>query len=246
MNVLIVEDELPAYNRLKKLVESIRPAFSVADPVTSISAALEWFANNKAPDVVFLDINLADGSAFNLLQEIDLVSPVIFTTAYDQFALDAFKTTSIDYLLKPIKEETLLQAILKLEHFQRLFAAETSALQTTEKTKRRFIIRFGDYLKSISVDDIAYFYSENKATFARCFDNRAYPIDQNLDALEAVLPHDLFFRLNRQLLTSLKAICEMRIHTKARVLVRLQPDAGSPHVVSSERSAAFKQWLGGE
>lgn len=247
MNIVIIEDEQPAFKRLSKLIQDTTPGAKIVAHIDSIQMSKDWFSANAAPDIVFMDIHLADGSAFDLLKQIKIECPIIFTTAYDQYAMEAFKTASIDYLLKPVKKEDLEGALKKLDQLKSIFSEEKIArMPVPAEYKRRFLVRFGEHIKTIAVTDIAYFYSENKATFARTFEGRNYPMDNNLDSLENVLdPHD-FFRINRQYLISLKAIEEMRTYTKARVIIKLTPAVKEQPVVSSERAADFKDWLAGE
>ena len=247
MNIVIIEDELPAVRRLKKLIDETHPEMQVVAELDSIGAAMEWYAANPAPALTFCDIHLADGSAFALLDGNIITSPVILTTAYDEYALAAFKTASIAYLLKPIKQDELEAAIQKARQLKAMMT-DTDPAKTPANTtyKTRFIVRFGEHLKSLMVSDIAYCYTESKATFARTFDGRTYPMDLNLDALEIALDPKHFFRLNRQYLIHINAIGEMRTYTKARVVVQLNPAVSEAPVVSSERAAAFKQWLADE
>lgn len=248
MNIVIIEDEVPAYNRLVKLLKEVVPDGNVAAHLDSIASATNWFADNEMPDAVMLDIHLADGSAFDLLKKVRISCPVIFTTAYDAYAIEAFKTSGVDYLLKPLKKDELQQAFRKIDqfknHFQQVSAPSFPSKPGSYKT--RFMVRFGEHIKTVQVSDIAYCYSENKATFARTFDGRNFPMDANLDGLEAMLDPKEFFRINRQYLISLKAIEEMRTYTKARVIVRLNPPVKEAPIVSSERAADFKSWLGGD
>lgn len=248
MKILIIEDEVPAYNRLSKLIQEMVPLADIPPQVDSVAAARSWLAAHTLPDVIFMDIHLADGSAFDLLEGLQLDCPIIFTTAYDQYAIDAFKVSSIDYLLKPVKREDLQQAFTKLKQLRNMFKAEATHPKTEgrQEYKKRFLIRYGEHIKTLNVEEIAYFFSENRATFARNHDGRNLPVDYNLDALEAMLDPSRFFRINRQFLISLEAIAEMKTYSKARVIVTLKPQAQEQPVVSSERSAHFKQWLAGE
>lgn len=246
MNIVIIEDEVPAYKRLSKLVTEVIPAANIVAHLDSVKGSKDWFRLNAAPDLVFLDIHLADGSGFDLLTEDVIQCPIVFTTAYDNYAIEAFKTNSLAYLLKPIKKEDLEQAVQKLKDLRRLLAASPADAGQGHDYKKRFIIRFGEHIKTLAVEEIAYCYSENKATYARTFDNRSYPMDHNLDALEKMLDPEHFFRINRQYLINLKSIQEMKTYSKARVIITLQPSAKEQPVVSSERAADFKQWLGGE
>ena len=245
MNILIIEDELPAYKRLSKLLQEILPGAKIVAHLDSILAAKDWFAANSCPDLVFMDIHLADGSAFDLVKQVKIDCPIVFTTAYDQYAMEAFKTASIDYLLKPVKKEDIEGALQKLKKFKNIFSEEDTSPQHPDY-KKRFLVRFGAHIKTVSVSDVAYFYSENKATFARTFEGRNFPMDHNLDALEHLLDPQDFFRINRQYLICLKAIEEMRTYTKARVIVKLNPPVKEQPIVSSERAADFKNWLAGE
>lgn len=249
MNILIIEDELPAYNKLKNLVLESVPSANILEHLDSIAASEAWFATNAMPDVVLMDIHLADGSAFDLIKRIKIDCPVIFTTAYDEYAMEAFKTSGIEYLLKPVKKEELESAFHKLTMFRSFFS--TSKEQVAPEAnpgayKKRFVIRFGEHIKTLSVDDIAYCFSESKATYARTFEGRTYPMDYNLDALDTMLDPQDFFRINRQYIISLKAIDEMKTYSKARVIITLKPAVKELPVVSSERAAQFKLWLAGE
>jgi two-component system LytT family response regulator len=246
MNIVIIEDELPAFKRLSKLISEVVPGANILAHLDSIKSSKKWFEANTCPDIVFMDIHLADGSAFDLQKQVKVECPVIYTTAYDQYAMEAFKTASIDYLLKPVKKEDIAGALQKLKNFQNLFEHADQGHSAPPEYKKRFLIRFGEHIKTISVEDIAYCYSESKATFAKTFDGRNYPMDHNLDSLESMLDPLDFFRINRQYLISLKSIEEMRTYTKARVIVKLNPPVKDQPVVSSERAADFKQWLAGE
>lgn len=251
MNVVIIEDEQPARERIAELLKELMPAANIVAWHDTVDAASKWLAQNLGPDLILLDVQLADGTAFDLLKMIKIECPIIFTTAYRKYALDAFKTTSVDYLLKPIKKEDLESALQNLKEFKHIFSQqEIGILQKSIvqplSYKKRFIIRFGEHIKTLSVENIAYCVSENKNTFARTFDGQKYPMDHNLDSLESMLDPQNFFRINRQFLINLKAIEEMKIYSKARVIVKLNPPVKEPPVVSSERAADFKLWLAGE
>jgi len=250
MRIVIIEDEQPAYKRLSKLVKEKKPGADIVAHLESVEQADDWFQQNQPPDLLFLDIHLADGSGFDLLEKVKPDCPVVFVTAYDQYAIDAFKANSIDYLLKPVKKEDIDAAFDKLDRFGNLFSGKTPVAVSNntprQDYKKRFVIRFGDHIKTLLAEEIAYCFSENKATFARTHDGRTYPMDHNLDALEMMLDPLEFFRANRQYIICLKAITEMKTYTKARVIIWLQPAAKEEVIVSSERAAEFKRWLGGE
>lgn len=248
MNIVIIEDEHLAYERMAKLVKEIVPVSKIAAHHDTVASAHSWFTQNPVPDLVLLDVQLSDGTAFDLLKLVSIKCPVIFTTAYDQYAMDAFAATSIDYLLKPIKKTDLEVALQKLQKFKEIFNVTTEQPAKTgpAEYKKRFVIRFGEHLKSLAVEEIAYCYSENKSTYARAFDGRVYPLDNNLDTLEEMLNPEDFFRVNRQYIITLKSISEMKTYSKARVIVKLNPAVKEAPVVSSERAADFKKWLAGE
>lgn len=249
MNVVIIEDEQPAYKRLVKLLNEVQPDINILAQLETVADAKQWLQDNDTPDVIFMDIHLADGSAFDLLAEVEIKAPVIFTTAYDQYAIEAFKTASVGYLLKPIKPEALKEAIGRIDEYKKIFQEKDDVLKALVKKegyKKRFLIRFGEHIKTVLTEEIAYCYSESKATFLKTFDGRTYPLDYNLDAMEQLLDPERFFRLNRQYIVCLQAISEMKTYSKARIIVTLNPEAKEQPVVSSEKSAVFKQWLAGD
>ena len=251
MNILIIEDEIPASERLAGLLKEVMPGSKIIAVLDNVHAAAKWFAENPAPGLVMLDVQLADGTAFDLLKRVKIECPVIFTTAYSKYAFDAFKTLSIDYLLKPIKKTELEQALLKLNNLKQYLDGPVSGLNAKvaapqSEYKKRFLIRFGEHIKTLPVENIAYCYSENKNSFARSFEGLNYPMDFNLDALEQMLDPQQYFRINRQYLINLRAIEEMKVFTKARVIVKLNPPVKEQQVVSSERAADFKLWLAGD
>lgn len=245
MKILIIEDELPAFKRLAKLIGELIPDADIAGPVDSVQAARTWFLHNAVPDVLFTDIQLADGNTFDFIKTVQPACPIIFTTAYNEYALQAFDTTGLDYLLKPIKRADLNRTLGKLRSLKSFFQQDKSAALNTGY-RQRFMVRFGDHIKTIAVEEIAYFYSEQKTTFIKTKSAKSYPVDSNLDSLEQQTDPQKFFRVNRQFLASLEAITEIKVHTKGRVILSLKPAAKEAPVVSSEKSAAFKSWLSGE
>ncbi len=250
MNIVIVEDELPAYRRLSKLTTEILGAAAQIRHMDSIKSIKEFYSSGGQPDLLFLDIHLADGSGLDLLNMIEVQCPVIFTTAYDQYALEAFNVPSVGYLLKPVKKEDLRGALSKLDAYKRIFGpAESQPVPVSLAEpgyRKRFVIRFGEHIKTLAVEDIAYCYSENKATFAKTFGGRSLPMDFNLDSLEQMLDPQQFFRINRKYFINLASIVEMKTYSKGRVIVSLNPAVPDAPVVSSERAADFKLWLAGE
>ncbi len=246
MNILIVEDETPAYTRLYKMIRQLKPEATISEQVSSIAEAEAWITGNPPPDLAFFDIQLSDGSALNLLENGHLRFPVVFTTAYSEYALKAFKTLSIDYLLKPVRLPELEKAFQSYQQMEQLFRDNTEKSPGQNSYKKRFIVRYADTIKTIATTEIAYFVSKNKGTLAVTADNRVYPIDYNLENLEVCLDPDIFFRINRQYIISIHALSDMKSYSKARVIVSLQPAADEQPVVSSERAAAFKKWLDGD
>ncbi len=253
INILIIEDEEPAANRLKKMLTELLPDANVLDNIVGVKSAIAWFKQNSLPDLIFSDIQLSDGLSFEIFKNVEIQCPVIFITAYDQYAIDAFKVNSIDYLLKPIKKNDLQTAINK---FKKLNRSEPSSLDINKlleafnqpKTdyKTRFIVRYGEHIKTIKIEDAAYFYTEDKINFITTKEGRRYTIDYNLDALESMLDPKIFFRINRQFIISIHAISEMFSYSKSRVLVKLNPPTKHETIVSTERSGDFKLWLGDE
>ena len=254
IKVLIIEDEVAASKRLQKLMAELMPDAEVANTLVSISSAVTWFQSNSQPDLVFADIHLADGSSFEIFKQVKVECPIIFITAYDQYALEAFKLNSVHYLLKPIKKEELTEAIARFRKtqsnkpgnnvdFEKIFSAFR---QPAASYKERFIIRFGEHIKTIETNDIAYFYTENKANYAVMKDGKRYPVDHNLDELEQLINPKNFFRINRQFIIGYNSITEMVSYSKSRVLIKLNPPSKLETIVSTERSSTFKLWLAGE
>ncbi len=254
LNVLIIEDEEPAAKRLQKMIKEIEPDAVVLENIVSVSSGIKWFKNNAAPNLVFSDIQLSDGLSFDIFKAVEVTSPIIFTTAYDQYAIEAFKVNSIDFLLKPIKKEALQTAVAK---FKSLTHADASPaidinklLQSLQPAgteyKKRFVVRYGEHIKTIDIEEVVYLYTEDKATFLCTKDARRFVVDFNLDTLDSILDPKIFFRINRQYIISIHSIAEMFAYSKSRVLIKLNPPAKHETIVSTERSADFKHWLGDE
>lgn len=251
LRILIIEDEEPAANRLRKMILEAEPEAEILASIPSVSSAIKWFAENTEPGLILSDIQLADGTSFDIFREVNIKCPVIFVTAYDQYAIDAFKLNSVDYLLKPLKKDELHAALEKFrttrpaapafDIHQLLQAYKPQAVEY----KERFIVRYGDHIKTIPTGEVAYFYTEDKVNFLTTLEGRRFAIDQNLDNLETLLDPRSFFRINRQFIVSIKSITEMFAYTKGRVLIKLNPATKQETIVSTERSADFKIWLDG-
>jgi len=252
MKILLIEDEEPAAKRLQKMLTELEPEAEVTDNIVSVSSAIKWFKENELPDLIISDIQLSDGLSFEIFKATEVLCPVIFTTAYDQYAIEAFRVNSIDYLLKPIKKEELSSAIAKYKKTKP--APQSIDINQLLKTfsnpasgyKQRFVVRYGEHIKTITIEEVAFFYTEDKVNFLTTKEGRRFAIDFNLDTLETMLDPKTFFRINRQYIISIQSITEMFAYSKSRVLVKLNPPAKHETIVSTERSADFKLWLGDE
>lgn len=248
MKILIIEDEQAAARRLQKLLSEIQPGYELAGLLTSIETATEWLNDNPQPDLVLMDIHLADGSSFDIFEKVAVTAPVIFITAYDEYALKAFKVSAIDYLLKPVKQEELAQAIQKVAVKTKREDAGDDLLQKLEEAgfirkAKRLLVRMGQTLKLINLDQVAYFYSKDKISFAVLPGNKRYPLDQSLDQIEQMIDPNHFFRINRQFIVKMESIDEMVAYSKSRVKLKLNPPTDEDAIVSKERSPEFKKWL---
>ncbi len=255
MKILLIEDENAAARRLEKLLGEIVPEAEIVGRLDSVEAAIGWFQQNPQPDLILLDIHLADGASFEIFEHIKIKSPVIFTTAYDEYALKAFKVNAVDYLLKPIKVNELAEAIDKFKRvFQNPVPADYSGLLQTLRQQegghnylRRMLIRFSNSFRLVDMSDAAYFYTKDKITFLVTRSTaKRFPIDYPLDKLETLLDPAVFFRINRQFIIHVEAIKEMHPYSKSRVKVDLEPPTDLETIVSTERSSEFKKWLVGD
>lgn len=252
MKVAIIEDEVPAARLLHSMVERLRPEWEVTVIPGSVEEAVQWFAAHPHPDMIFLDIQLSDGNSFDFISRARPSSVIIFTTAYDQYAVRAFCVNSIDYLLKPIDEERLLDAIEKYETLivnKREASGEyldliLDSLQRREKRYRsRFLIYGADKFWALKVDDVAYFYSENKVTFAVTYPGQEYVIDLSLNKLAEELDPERFFRANRQVILCIDAIVHVEPYFNGKVVVFVKPPFKNQITISEEKMASFKLWL---
>lgn len=251
MTTIIIEDEKPAARLLQRKLEKIN--IEVGVMLHSVEESIDWFSKNEHPDLIFLDIQLSDGLSFEIFEKIEIKSAVIFTTAYDEYALRAFKLNSIDYLLKPIDENDLEVAVLKFK--ARLPKQETLQLDFEQikkmltnpfdkNYKKRFTVKIGQHLKVISIDEIECFFSENKGTYIHTFDKRNYLIECTLEVLEQELDPVDFFRISRKFIIPLKAIKEIVLYSNSRLKVILPSYATDEVIVSREKVSEFKNWIG--
>ena len=249
MNIVIIEDEKPAARLLQRKVQQL--GYNATKLLHSVEESLEWFANNTHPDLIFLDIQLSDGLSFEIFEKIEIKSAIIFTTAYESYALRAFKLNSIDYLLKPIDEEELAAAIakfkLRLEQKDSLslnFEQIKSMFSSNEKVyKSRFTVKIGAHLKIINSEEIECFYSENKGTYIHTLDNRDYLIDCTLEVLETELDPKKFYRISRKFIVPLNALKEIVVYSNSRLKIILPTYKVDDVIVSREKVSDFKSWI---
>ncbi|MFI5136159.1 MAG: LytR/AlgR family response regulator transcription factor [Chitinophagales bacterium] len=250
MNILIVEDEAAASRRLKKMISEIYPDAKILSEIDSVESAVNWFTSNPTPDLIFMDIQLADGNCFDIFKRKEITAPVIFITAYDEFAIRAFEVNAIGYLLKPVKVTELENAMKKLLRVKSAPAPDyqklLESIHLPGEFQKRLLIKIGQSIRAVEIADIAYFFTQDKIVTLVNFENRKYPTDYTLDELEEVLNPDQFFRINRQFIINNKAIREMYVISKSRVKVILHPPSEMDTAVSAERSANFKKWLTGK
>lgn len=251
---VLIEDEEPAADRMERMVTAAFPGSACAARLFSVKSSVDWLSSNPHSDLIFMDIQLADGNSFEILQQIKPACPIIFTTAFDTYAIDAFKYNSIDYLLKPIKKNELVDAVNRF--FERSKLSSQSQDVNLEKLilelgknkglyQKRILVRFGDIIKAVDVSDIAYFYTENKINFLCTFDSKSYAMDLNLDEIEKSVDPAKFFRINRQFIVNFQSIHKMISYSKSRVKLELVPPTEHETIVSTERSPLFKLWLTG-
>lgn len=249
MKAIIIEDERPAARNLNRLLE--KSEIEVLSILHSVEDAIDWINNNDKPDLGFFDIRLGDGLSFEIFDNVDVNFPAIFTTAYDEYAIKAFKVNSIDYLLKPIDEEELT---LALDKYYKLFKSEEkkdyiselnkiTELLNPKKYKKRFSIKIGRKFKLINTEDIACFYSQDKATYIKSQDNKNNLIDIPLDKLEGVLESSLFYRVSRQYIINAKYIEEIYSYSNSRLGIKLKNISLEDIIVSREKVKDFKEWL---
>ena len=251
MNVLVIEDEKPSARRLKRMLAELE--VTVQEMLHSVEEAVAWFKNNEHPDLIFLDIQLSDGLSFEIFDQVPVKSAIIFTTAYDEYALQAFKLNSIDYLLKPIDDEDLAQAVskfkeripkqqdvsLNFEDIKKLLGATP----VEREYKKRFTTKIGQHIKMIPIDEIECLYSENKGTYAGTIDKRNYLLDTTLEHLEGDLEPQTFFRVSRKFFVNIHAIKDIVSYTNSRLQIKLNNWDEQEIIVSRERVKDFKTWI---
>ena len=248
MKVLIFEDETLAADKLEATLMELQPDWQVVSRIKSISSAVEWLESNPHPDLIISDIRLLDGLCFEIFAKVKVEKPVIFTTAYDQYAIRAFEVNSIDYLLKPVQKEKLQASLAKLQLQKESGLPDYNEVLNFIKSnktsyKSRFMVRLGQRIIAITSEKIGYFYSESKLTYIVTLDGKKFPIDQPLDELIDLLDPKRFFRANRQFIVAFDSIAEIHPYFKGRIKIMLQPKSEEEVVISSDRTPEFKKWI---
>ena len=258
MKVLIIEDEELAVKKLRKTLESVDSSAQVVGVADSIRSSVNWLQQNPSPDLILMDIELADGQSFEIFDKVEVKSTVIFTTSYDEYALKAFKVNSVDYLLKPVQKEDLQAALNKLKTMKTLYGSTSHSdplnvenlvkelqqkLQPKE-FRKRFLVKHAQKLVSVDVEEIAYFYSDGRLNFFKTLDNKKFVVDYTMDELEDMLDPNKYFRISRSFYVSIASIDQIHDYFGNRLLLHLKPAVDKESIVSREKVADFKKWMG--
>jgi len=251
MKVLIIEDESQAARRLQNLVLEIDPSIMVVGTTDSIVSSVKWLEANAVPDLIFMDIQLGDGLSFEIFERTEVKAPIIFTTAYDEYALKAFKVNSIDYILKPVDKTELSSALLKFKSLTKSGNFPQSIVDNigqvvellTKKYKERFVVKVGEHLRTIEVKDIEYFFSQEKVTLCVTSDNRNHIIDFTLEHLQEMVDPQVFFRINRKYLVGAASILDIVSYSNSRLRLKVKGSSDNSIIVARERVQEFKAWL---
>ena len=246
MKVLIIEDENPASQKLIRLLKNIDSNIEIINVLKSVEEAINWFIKNPSPDLIFMDIQLEDGLCFDIFENCRIKAPVIFTTAYDEYAIKAFKVNSVDYLLKPIAQNELKNAIDKFNQIHRInhWQFESIVKQLHSSKKERFLIKIGEHYKSVSLSNISCFYIRERYTFLFTDGGKNYPVDYSLEQLEQLIDDKLFFRVNRTHIVNFHAIKDVIAYSSSRLkIILINPVEEDELLVSRERVPDFKNWL---
>jgi two-component system LytT family response regulator len=255
MNVLIVEDEVPAAEKLERYLAKYDEKITVAAKLTSVAESVLWLTENQdSVDLIFMDIQLTDGKSFDIFEKIVITKPIIFITAFDEYAIDAFKVNSIDYLLKPITFDDLTQAMTKLERLKKNFTENAPAnmslqlalSQLQQKNyKSRFMVKLGEHIRSLTINEIAFFYAEGRDVYLVTTEKRKFIIDYKLEELEEILDPTLFYRANRSFILNINAIKDVIVFSNSRLKITPHLEFDKEIIVSREKVATFKEWFNG-
>ncbi len=249
MKVIIIEDEELASERLEKMLVNTVPGINVLARLGSVKESVKWLTMNSA-DLIFLDIQLSDGLSFSIFDQVTINTPIIFTTAYDQYAIKAFDLNSISYLLKPVLKNELTEALRKYKSFKSAFSIDFESLLSSVQGKqpdyrRRFLIQIADKFRKVESEEIAYFYALEKSVFLKTFDGISYPVDISLENLVSTIDPSVFFRINRKYIVNIRSIKNMFAWSRSRIKIILNPqvEEDSDTIVSIDRAADFKKWM---
>lgn len=254
MKTLIIEDDVPSQRLLKNMLAEIDDDIEVVGCLDGIKSSLNWFKNNPHPELVFMDIQLSDGISFDILKMVNIESMIIFTTAYDDYAIQAFKVNSLDYLLKPFDRDDLQKALEKYqEYYKSFFRQKNADIDYTEiasqiknaepQHRKRFLIQsYEDYFQ-LPVEQIAYFHSVQKTTLAVTFEQRKYPLNFSLENLIGQLDPELFFKVNRQIILNINAIKKIHSYFQGKLAIKTKPAHSEEVIVGKDKAASFKRWL---
>jgi two-component system response regulator LytT len=254
LKVLIIEDEIPAQRLLKETLQEVAITTEVIGCLNSIKSAVAWFQNNEHPDIVLLDIQLSDGLSFDIFKQVNIESLIIFTTAYDEYAIQAFKVNSLDYLLKPIEKDELQTAFEKYNQYNKQYIQEQNSnidfkelasLIKSEKPnyRKRFLIQSNESFFHLPVEDIALFYSMQGITFAVTFEKREYPVNFSLGNLKDQLQPDNFFKINRQFIVNIDAIKRVHSYFNGKLKLEIKPSHAEDVIIGKDKAASFKRWM---
>lgn len=249
MRTIIIEDEKPAAEKLMKAIAKADTSIDVLTICGSIQSAVDWLKTNPAPDLIFMDIELTDGLSFKIFERASITCPVIFCTAYDEYWQEAFEHNSIDYLLKPVKQDKLEAALAKFEMLKKYFSQNFANLLEAQKQpqggfKKRFLVKRGTDYFSIKTEDIAYFYATHKLVCMVDNKGQKFILDQSLSDIEKQLDPVLFYRINRKYLVQMNAIKKIKTWPKSKLQIELEPAIADEIIISQENVAAFKEWMG--
>jgi DNA-binding LytR/AlgR family response regulator len=252
MNIFIIEDEQLGADRLKNLLLEVEPGIQIKGFAQSIKESVDWLQSHALPDLIFMDIELADGQCFEIFKQVELKTPVIFTTSYDDYTLQAFKVNSVDYLLKPIRKEELKKALEKFKSLRtpsqaidiQSLVEQLKQPVASTPFRNRFLVKTGQRLITIDIKDIAYFFSEDNLTFFRTWDKAKYLVEYNLEELEKMLDPQQFHRINRAFVVHVESITEIHSYFNSRLKLHLNPLTEKEVIISREKVGDFKDWLG--
>lgn len=260
MKILIVEDEDLAVKKLQKTLALVDASAVVVGVTDSIKTTVEWLQGNPSPDLILMDIELSDGQSFEIFNRIEVKSPVVFTTSYDEFALKAFKVNSVDYLLKPIQKEDLEASMEKFRQMKSAYASSTGTNGGTismdalvkelhqklqpKEYRKRFLVKHAQKLVSVEVEEIAYFFSDGRLNFFKTYDNKKFVVDYTMDELEEMLDPDRYFRISRSFYVAVDSVDQIHEYFGNRLLLHLKPAVDKEAIISREKVTEFKKWMG--